>query len=142
VFSFWAITLVSNTIRAVLTALVMAPLLGLITALAFWFSEYVLDGVETGLLGALSSNGVLPVERLVRDEFIFFFPLAVLVMAVLTQSFVHFRRPEASRSGILKCIGGLAAIALILGLWCGDLAASAKRLNMVGHELFTTPRNV
>jgi len=104
--------------------------------------DRVLDGVETGLLGALSSNGVLPVEQLAREEFIFFFPLAVLVMAVLTQSFVLFRRPEASRNGILKWIGGLAAIALIVGLWCGDLAASAKRLNLVRYGLLTTSQNV
>lgn len=142
VFSFWAITLVSNTIRAVLTALVMLPLLGLIETLAFWFSASVFDGVERGLLGALSSTGFLPVDWVGRPEFIFFFSLFVLAMAALTESFVLFRRPETTRNSILKSIGGLAAVALIVGLWCGDLVASAQRLNIVPYGFFTTPKNV
>ena len=126
VFSFWAITLVSNTIRAVLTALVMLPLLALIVALGFWFSAWMFNGAETDLLAALSSRGFPFLSQEVMWEFTLLFTLSVLALAALTQSLVLFRRPETSRNSILRSIAGLAAVALIVGLWCGDLVTSAS----------------
>ncbi len=139
VFGFWAIALVSNTIRAVLTALVMLPLLALIVALGFWFSAWMFNGAEADLLAALSSRGFSFLSQEVMWEFTSLFTLSVLALVALTQSLVRFRRPETTRNSILKSIVGLAAIALIVGLWCGDLVTSAHRLPFVTYGAFTMP---
>jgi len=134
--SFWAINLVSNTIRAVLTCLLMLPLFGLFVGIASRFA-FLFDGFETDLVLSLATSGFFSAEALARfdwNKWAFFLCASVLALAALIQSLVLFRRPESSRNAILKSLAILALTALILGFWVGDLTASVEKFRQVTQQ--------
>jgi hypothetical protein len=129
VLSFWAATLLGNTMRAVLTAVLGVGALVLCTLLSAWLAEQI-GGLETGLLCNLTAWRQLPPDfyMLNQGEAVLWGSIAgglILSFVALAQSLVQFRRPQVQRAVVAKCAALLLAIAFLAALWCADFRVSA-----------------
>ena len=117
VLSFWASTLLGNTVRAVLAALLGAGALVLCVPLSVWLAETITAGWHLPLAffhrGEQSVPGVFIVGGL------------ILSLAALAQSRVQFRRAQIQSATVVKCAALLLAIAILVAFWCAALLVSA-----------------
>jgi len=128
--SFWAVTLLGNTVRAALTAVLGLGVLGVFAALGLWCGDHS-NGNETALLSVLISWFHLRPDFLSAASFEFFVlgltALPVLLLA-LAQSFRQFRRSQPQPAAFLKCSAVLALAAFVFSFWGADLEASRRAL--------------
>jgi hypothetical protein len=119
VLSFWAATLLGNTVRAVLTALLGSAALVLCALLSAWLAETLtaglnlrlgfFDGREEAVLWGFTAGGL------------------ILSLAALAQSLVQFRRAQVQSAVAVKCAALLLAIAILVAFSCAVLLVSAGR---------------
>jgi len=123
---FWAINVVQNTVRAVVTSLVIVPCIyGLGAASAQLAREF--GGAESQLLMVLYSNGLISLHEAGSFDwgrFIFVTSSVVLIAIALIQSLRSFRRPEHTRREMVRSALAFVLAAVVLGLWVGDLIQS------------------
>jgi ABC-type transport system involved in multi-copper enzyme maturation permease subunit len=130
VMSFWAAAVVTNTVRAALMAVVSLPVLGGCAALGAWFGHGS-GGLESSLLVLLLAHFQLPPDFLntsVLDGWFFFVVITSVLLTALFQSLTQYRRAQPQTRAVVRCCAVLAALALLISLWCADLAVSARRL--------------
>jgi ABC-type multidrug transport system permease subunit len=128
VLSFWAATLLGNTMRAVLTAGLGAGALALCTALSGWLADKT-GGLERGLLCNITAWRQLPLDFFHGGEAVLWGSIAgglVLSVAALAQSLVQFRRPRVQSAVVVKCAALLLAIAFLAAFWRADFQVSAS----------------
>ncbi len=118
VLSFWAATLLGNTMRAVLTAVLGSGALVLCVLLSGWLAETIIAWWQ------LSPGFFHGHEEVVLWGFI---PGGlILSLAALAQSLVQFHRAQVQSAVVVKCAALLLAIAILLAFWCADLLVSAS----------------
>jgi hypothetical protein len=151
VLSFWAATLLRDTLRAIFMAGLSFAALGLWAALSVWL--YVkaagLGGFETGLLREIFAGWHLPTSYAVKvwihlgggvpppwyrplydfDKAVpWALALGVLLVSLvaLGQSRHQFRRGQVPRGAIIKCAAVLLAIAALAACCCADFRVSVR----------------
>jgi hypothetical protein len=129
VLSFWAATLLGNTMRAVFTAVLAVGALVLCTLLSGWLAEQI-GGLEKGLLCEITSRWQLPLGFFHGDEVLPWEAIGgglILSLVALAQSAVQFRRAQVQRAVVVKCAASLLGIAFLAAFWCVDFTVSARR---------------
>jgi len=128
VLSFWAATLLGNTMRAVLTAVLGVGALMLCTLLSGWLADKT-GGLESGLLCSITAWRQLPLGSFNGSEAVLWGFVAgglILSLAALAQSLVQFRRAQVQSAVVAKCATLLLAIAFLAAFWCADFRVSAS----------------
>src|SRR5258706_6147474 len=128
--SFWAVTMLTNTLRAALGSMIGLALLCFCGALGLRFEELV-GPLQTELLRLPAAYFHLPPD--------FFFVLAIkcivplmlvtVVVAILAQSLAQFRRVQTPVKIIWKYSVILAVVVFLMAFWLADLGNSASALN-------------
>ena len=129
VLSFWAATLLGNTMRAVLTAVLGVGALAPCGLLSAWLADK-LGGLETGLLCDITAWRQLPLGFFHGREPMpwgFIAGGVILSLAALAQSLVQFRLAQVQNAVVVKCAALLLAIAFLAPFWCADFEVSAGR---------------
>ncbi len=127
VLSFWAATLLGDTLRAIFMAVLGCIALLLCAALSGWLFEHA-GGLETEALREISAAWQLPLYY--ADEvgpWSFAASTVVISLAALVQSRYLFRRAQVPRVAILTCVAVLLAIAGLAGAWWADFSVSLGR---------------
>lgn len=130
--SFWAATLLGNTIRAVLGAVFGIAALFLCAKLAVWCAEQM-GGLQTPLLAGLSERWRLRPEFFAGMQvelWAFAACAALVVVTALVQSLTQFRRSQVQAAAAVRCAAILVLVAFLGALWCADLAVSMSKLLM------------
>jgi hypothetical protein len=130
VMSFWAATLLANTVRAAVMAVVSLAILAGCASLGAWFGQGS-GGLESSLLVLLLAHLQLPPDFFITSSLDRWFFLVVITSVLLTalfQSLAQYRRAQPQTRAVVRCCAALAALALLISLWCADLAVSASRL--------------
>ena len=126
VMSFWAATLLANTVRAALTGVISLAGLGGCAALGAWCALQ-LGGLEKPLLLLVTAHFQLPPDffwQLFLLPFLFLCLVTSISLTALAQSLVQFRRAQAQTGALLKYLAILAATAFVLSFWCSDFEVS------------------
>ncbi len=126
VLSFWAATLLGDTLRAVFTAVLGCIALWLCAVLSVWLVQKG-GGLERELLADASALWQRPIYY-PQDAEPWAFALAALVisLAALVQSRRQFRRAQVPRAAIIKCAALLLAIAAVAAGWWADFRVSVR----------------
>ena len=131
VLSFWAATLLGNTVRAVSTALLGVGALWLCLVLSAWLANRM-GGLQTDLLRNIIwwlqlEPGVYRGEA-IREAMIWGPVVAGLVLSLvaLAQSLVLFRRAQVQRGAVVRSAGLLLAIAFLAAFWWVDFQESVS----------------
>jgi hypothetical protein len=127
VVSFWAATLLGNTMRAVFTAVLGVGALALCIVLSGWLADKI-GGLEKGLLCDITAWRQLPLGFFHGGDsspWVIAGGL-VLSLAALAQSLVEFRRAQVARAVVVKCAALLLAIAFLAAFSCADFRVSAN----------------
>jgi hypothetical protein len=126
VLSFWAATLLGNTMRAVLTAVMGFGVLLLCVGVCDRLAEKT-GGLQTGLLCDIAARWQSPFYLFVRGEAAFMAVGFIVSVAALAQSLVQFRRPHVQRAVVVKRAALLLAIAFLAAFWGADFRVSVSR---------------
>ncbi|MGO8676396.1 MAG: hypothetical protein ACLQVX_11075 [Limisphaerales bacterium] len=129
VLSFWAATLLGNTMRAVFTAVLGVGALVLCTLLSGWLAEQI-GGLEKGILCEITSRWQLPLGFFHGHDVSPWELIAgglVMSLVALAQSAVQFRRAQVQSAVVVKCAALLLAIVFLATFWCVDFQVSANR---------------
>ncbi len=129
--SFWAATMLGNTMRAAVAAILGSGVLVLCFVLAHWCADqYGGLELETGLFCTLTAWRHLPMGFFHGVDLWLWWSLAtpaVLVSLVaLGQSLAQFRRAQFGSAVVAKCAALLLALQLVAAFWCADLKVSAN----------------
>ena len=126
--SFWAVTLLANTLRAALASVISVVALCLCSALAVWCA-LLIGPMETALLLLPTTYFQLPLDFWstfrVESQGIPFV-IEVIIITTLAQGLIQFRRANTSRRIILKYSATLGAVVFLMTFWVADFANSAS----------------
>jgi len=134
--SFWASTVASSTVRAVLVTIAAIALGWGCAALGTWSAAAFSDGgggLQQGLLVLVMTNFQLSpitiVDLVPAATWAAGFATAVLLIGfLLVRSLAHFRRGQGGRTNLLGQGFVLGLLILSYKFWVSDFASSAHRL--------------
>jgi hypothetical protein len=130
--SFWAITLMSNTIRAALATILGLALAAGCVALGVWGATGVGPLQSDLLVGLMTRFQLSPLFIANSTWPVLWLALlaagALFLAVLLAQSFVQFRRARQDREALVKYPFVLGLIILLSAFWACDFASSAQGL--------------
>jgi hypothetical protein len=148
VASFWASTMVANTVRAALSALILLVVAGGCTALGAW-GAHVNGGVEAGLLNEIMIRWHLPPHDLAQSAAtpVSLCAFGIVLLVALRQSRQQFVRVRAGAFAMRLNGVVLAAVVLVASFWAFDFQESVFRqrdlaeqmLNQVQQAMMSLP---
>ena len=132
--SFWAATLLRNTIHAVLATVVSTVVMACCLPAAAWLGEHA-GGLQSTLLGWCFALFHLGPEPFHHSRLLLWAPIAVVGAAVasvaLVQSFRRFRCSQASRLVLVTYPLILLAVAFLGVVWCTDFFTSLAQQTQI-----------
>lgn len=132
VLSFWAATLLRNTVRAALMTVIAIPVLAGCAALAVWISQSH-PCLQAPLIAWVMAHLQLPPDAFGKSPTAIVPPAlwllgALGVWIVLAQSLEQFRRAHASGRVTVRYSAILAGFVFLCALWLGDAVSSLEKV--------------